>query len=104
MRGSGAVAVLVALVIPSVCIAETPPQWRAPVAAGQVSMDGGGFVSQLTAGDFNGDGHQDLFVTRSVYTGPETFPVALLAGDGHGKFEDATARDLLRCGPLGAER
>ena len=53
-------------------------------------MNGGGFVSQIAAADLNGDGDQDLILTRSVYVGQQTFPVTVLVGDGHGKFVDNT--------------
>src|SRR5205823_6171874 len=51
--------------------------------------------SCVVVGDFNGDGHPDLFVGRRAVTGaygvsPRS---ALLINDGHAHFRDAT-RDL----------
>jgi hypothetical protein len=70
--------------------ASAAPTWAPPVNAGQVAMTGGGFVSQIESADFNADGIQDLIFTRSVYQGQQTFPVTVLLGDGHAKFNDAT--------------
>ena len=48
--------------------------------------------SVVTAGDFNGDGHLDLFVGARVVTGKYglTPHSHLLQNDGHGKFTDVT--------------
>ena len=64
--------------------------YGAPVAVGQVPGVGG-YVSQIAAADFNGDGRTDLIFTRSVYLGTQTFPVAVLLNDGHGRFVDGTS-------------
>lgn len=44
-----------------------------------------GYAMGVTAGDVNGDGHVDFYVTN---LGPDV----LLLGDGHGSFVDATQR------------
>lgn len=48
-----------------------------------------GYAMGVTAGDVNGDGHVDFYVTN---LGADV----LLIGDGRGRFEDATARSGLR--------
>jgi len=89
MRALCALVALGVMASPA-AVAAAVPQWALPVIAGQVPMDGGGFVSQIAAADLNGDGVQDLIVTRSVYLGQQTFPVTVLLGDGHGRFVDAS--------------
>ncbi|WP_296948890.1 FG-GAP-like repeat-containing protein [uncultured Massilia sp.] len=47
-------------------------------------------ITQLKAGDFNGDGHVDFAYVTQVGTGTAPAPTYFYAGDGKGGFADAT--------------
>lgn len=70
--------------------AEAGPRWGPPALVASVPLDGAWFVSEIAVADFNGDGHQDVLVTRNSMDAEHTYPVTVLLGDGKGKFTDGT--------------
>lgn len=55
------------------------------MAVAHVPLDGAWSASQIAVADFNGDGHEDVLVTRNAQDAQHTFPVAVLLGDGAGR-------------------
>ncbi len=62
-------------------------------ATGQVpvNMPANANLSQIKAGDFNGDGKADWMITTQVGTGTALAPSLFFAGTGDGRFTDVTA-------------
>jgi len=58
-----------------------------PVA---VTLPGNAFLSQIKAGDFNGDGLADWMITTQVGTGTAPAPSLFFGGSGDGRFTDIT--------------
>lgn len=83
---------LVGLVVPagSSAAADVGPQWNDPEYVTTVPLDGAWFASQLAVADFNGDGHQDILITRNSQDAQHSYPVTVLLGDGKGNFTDGT--------------
>jgi len=48
-------------------------------------------IPTTAVGDFNGDGLDDVLVTRAAWPTAETFAVLLLVNDGYGRLVDGTA-------------
>jgi hypothetical protein len=48
----------------------------------------GSGVSQIKAGDFNGDGATDLYIASQMGTGTAPSPILIFLGDGTGRFTD----------------
>jgi hypothetical protein len=71
--------------------ADALPQWGFGALVASVPLDGANYVPQLAVADFNGDGHQDILVTRNSPDAQHTYPVSVLLGDGKGNFADATS-------------
>jgi FG-GAP-like repeat len=85
-------AVLVGVLVPAAPLAEpAAPSWGAPVFVAHVPLDGAGFASQIAIADFNGDGHEDVLITRNSQNAQHTFPVTVLLGDGAGHFTNGTS-------------
>jgi len=82
-------AICATLALPGSSVADVPLYGTSTIV-GQVPGEKC-CVSQVAVADFNGDGRQDAIFTRSVYLGPDTFPVSVLLNDGHGRFVDATS-------------
>lgn len=51
----------------------------------------GAFLSQIKAGDFNGDGNADWMMATQIGTGTAAAPSFFFSGSGDGHFTDATA-------------
>lgn len=66
------------------------PGWGAPRLVATVPLKGAWFVSQIEVADFNGDGHEDVLITRNSQDAHHTYPVTVLLGDGQGNFADRT--------------
>lgn len=54
-------------------------------------LPAGASLSQLKAGDFNGDGHTDFLFVSQVGSGTAPAPTYVFLGDGKGNFTDGTA-------------
>jgi hypothetical protein len=48
-------------------------------------------ISQIKAGDVNGDGNIDFYIALQVSTGTAPTPVVFMLGDGKGTFSDGTS-------------
>jgi hypothetical protein len=55
------------------------------------NLPNGSLATQVKHGDFNGDGHVDIYVATQAGTGTAPSPIFLLTGDGSGKFADTTS-------------
>ncbi len=83
---------LVGVLVPTASLAsDTAPRWGTPVLVTQVPLGGAWFASQIAVADFNGDGHQDVLITRNSQDAQHAFPVTVLLGDGKGHFSDGTS-------------
>lgn len=91
--GLAASGSLVGLVVPAGSSAgvDVGPQWNDPEYVTTVPLDGAWFASQLEVADFNGDGHQDILITRNSQDAQHSYPVTVLLGDGKGNFTDGTS-------------
>lgn len=47
-------------------------------------------IERARSGDFNGDGHMDMIITRIVFGTEIKSPISILLGDGTGKFSEET--------------
>ena len=63
---------------------------RMPGATSIVLPSGSG-VGWVKAGDFNGDGNMDFYMSSQKGTGTAPSPMFIFLGDGTGKFTDGTA-------------
>ncbi|MCC2956340.1 FG-GAP-like repeat-containing protein [Massilia sp. IC2-477] len=78
----------------------TPNQGFIRAAAGvSAPLPDKSFLSQIKAGDFNGDGHADWMLAAQFGTGTAPAPLYFFLGDGKGHFRSADA-DLLPGGAL----
>jgi FG-GAP-like repeat len=83
---------LVGLLVPAgSSAADSGPQWDVPEYVATVPLDSAWFASQIAVADFNGDGHQDILITRNSQDAQHTYPVTVLLGDGKGNFTDGTS-------------
>jgi hypothetical protein len=83
---------LVGVLVPAgASAADAGPQWGGPESVATVPLDGAWFASQIAVADFNGDGHQDVLITRNSMDAQHTYPVTILLGDGKGHFTDGTS-------------
>ncbi|HYD93873.1 MAG TPA: FG-GAP-like repeat-containing protein [Noviherbaspirillum sp.] len=55
-----------------------------------IALPSGSGITQVKAGDFNGDGSADLYLCTQVGTGTAPSPIYFFTGDGQGRFSDAT--------------
>lgn len=56
-----------------------------------VNMPDNAFLSQIKAGDFNGDGNADWMAVSQIGTGAVSSPMFLFTGNGAGAFANATS-------------
>jgi hypothetical protein len=83
---------LVGVLLPTAsAAADAAPQWGAPEFVATVPLNGAWFASQIAVADFNGDGHQDILITRNSIDAQHSYPVTVLLGHGKGHFTDATS-------------
>lgn len=57
-----------------------------------VSMPAKAWLGQVKAGDFNGDGKADFYLSTQIETGTGLAPAFIFTGDGQGHFTDATTQ------------
>jgi hypothetical protein len=56
------------------------------------TQSGVGALTEIESGDLNGDGRDDLVVTRIAYPiAHQTFPIAIYLADGRGGFVDGSS-------------
>lgn len=83
---------LVGVLFPTASLATgISPQWGPPVLVAQVPLNGAWFASQIAVADVNGDGHQDVLITRNSQDAQHSYPITVLLGDGNGHFMDGTS-------------
>jgi hypothetical protein len=92
--GRGLIVVLGVCALAGVPLASArvaAPVFGAPRTVVTFNGDEVGGLSELEAGDVNGDGVSDVVVTRLAYPpAHRTFPVGVLLGDGRGGFTDGS--------------
>jgi len=71
---------------------------RSPVQV-HAPLPSNAFLSQIKAGDFNGDGNADWMIAGAVGSGTAPAPFYFFLGDGKGNFRDGTG-DLIPGGAL----
>jgi VCBS repeat protein len=95
--GGVAVRVAACAAVSAACaaIAHSAPGSSSPKFAGPrvvASVQTSAFLQETASGDVTGDGNDDIVVTRIVSDHAQLQPITVLAGDGHGHFEDRTAQ------------
>ena len=91
MRGWSSLLAVVALMAPLAAAgAGGAPEFGPPLTV--ATQTGVGALTEIQAGDLNGDGIDDLAVTRIAYPiALQTFPIGIYLGDGKGGYVDGSS-------------